>query len=290
MLRNSILFGLCLAAVSAFADDQCEKLEIETITGKDYHVTSTIVMAEEKAMVVDAQMKLSQANRVAGLIEARGKDLQAIWISHAHPDHYLGLSALTARFPNARIYATSAVVERIKETGQQNIDRYSADKDISNTLIIPAPYDKTIVKFGDCSFNIFHFGQGDTTHETVVYIPDSKTLIATDMIYDRTHLWLAENDHVARMQWIANLERIKEKANGIDVIVPGHKPVDADLSEIGIVDTMIEYLNQFDKIMAESKSADEVVNKMKALYPNYGLVNLLEVSAKLRFKAEHPQS
>ena len=79
MLRNSIIFGLCLASFSAFADDKCETLEIETITGKDYHVTSTIVMAKDKAMVVDAQMKLSQANRVAGLIEARGKDLQAIW-------------------------------------------------------------------------------------------------------------------------------------------------------------------------------------------------------------------
>lgn len=288
MLRNSIVFGLCLASFSAFAADKCDKLEIETITGKDFLVTSTIVMAEEKAMVVDAQMKLSQANRVAGLIEARGRDLQAIWISHAHPDHYLGLSALTARFPKAKVYATTPVVERIKATGQKNIDRYSSDKDITSTLIIPAPYDETKVQFGDCTFDIFHFDQGDTTHETVVYLPGSKTLIATDMIYDRAHLWLAENDHVARMRWIANLERIKEKASDIDVIVPGHKPVNAGLSDISIVDKVIEYINQFDKIMAEGKSADEVINKMKALYPDYGLVDLLEHSAKARFKIEHP--
>ncbi|WP_353570145.1 MBL fold metallo-hydrolase [Candidatus Albibeggiatoa sp. nov. BB20] len=290
MLCKTIVLGLCLASCSSFANaDTCKNLEVETVTGKDFHVISTIVMAEEKAIVVDAQMKLSQATKVADLIESKGKDLQAIWISHAHPDHYLGLSALTARFPNAKVYATTSTVEKIKASGQGNIDRYGSDADISNTLVVPTPYDEAKVIFGDCSFDIIRFDRGDTSDETTIYLPESKTLIATDMIYDRNHLWLAENNHDARMQWIENLKKIKEKAADVKTIIPGHKPVDAGLSDISIVDTMIEYLNQFDKILAEGTSIEDVVGKMKALYPDYGLVNLLELSVKLRFADEHPK-
>ena len=41
-------------------------------------------------------------NRFGDMIEQTGKQLTAIYVTHAHADHYFGLGELTSRFPHAR--------------------------------------------------------------------------------------------------------------------------------------------------------------------------------------------
>ncbi len=52
------------------------------------------------------------------MIEASGKTLATIYISHGDPDFYFGLDVFNAAFPDARIVATAVTEEKIKKSMQ----------------------------------------------------------------------------------------------------------------------------------------------------------------------------
>jgi L-ascorbate metabolism protein UlaG (beta-lactamase superfamily) len=53
---------------------------------------------------------------VGDWIEAAGKRLAYIYITHWHADHWLGTGPLVARFPGAVVYASPATVRRIADS------------------------------------------------------------------------------------------------------------------------------------------------------------------------------
>src|SRR4051794_20001905 len=91
-------------------------LQIDTFTAvpEAFSVTSTIVIGAEKALLVDAQFALPQAALLAERIRATGRELETIYVTHWHPDHYFGLPAILAEFPAARVVALPENVERIR--------------------------------------------------------------------------------------------------------------------------------------------------------------------------------
>ncbi|WP_299508498.1 MBL fold metallo-hydrolase [uncultured Roseobacter sp.] len=61
-------------------------------------VDSTVLMGEESAVLIDAQFTVPAATQLAGITEATGRRLETIFITHGHPDHYLGLEVFANRF------------------------------------------------------------------------------------------------------------------------------------------------------------------------------------------------
>ncbi|HLA82102.1 MAG TPA: MBL fold metallo-hydrolase, partial [Thermoleophilia bacterium] len=70
-----------------------------------FAVASVIVMGKNDAVLLDAQWTLSSAHRVIAEILETGKVLKAIYLSHAHPDHYFGAGVIAEAFPGARVVA-----------------------------------------------------------------------------------------------------------------------------------------------------------------------------------------
>jgi glyoxylase-like metal-dependent hydrolase (beta-lactamase superfamily II) len=63
-------------------------------TGQTYSPTSsTLVTGERDAVVIDTQFIVAEVTALGDLIERSGKRLTAIYITHAHGDHCLGLAA-----------------------------------------------------------------------------------------------------------------------------------------------------------------------------------------------------
>src|ERR1700694_4047848 len=76
--------------------------------------SATLIYGEQDAVLVDTFLTVEQCNGLADAIVASGKTLKAIYITHAHGDHFLGIKVLQDRFPDLKALAAPAVVARMK--------------------------------------------------------------------------------------------------------------------------------------------------------------------------------
>jgi glyoxylase-like metal-dependent hydrolase (beta-lactamase superfamily II) len=76
--------------------------------------TSTLIFGEHDAVLVDAMTTVAEAEALANWIALHNRNLETIYITHAHFDHFYGLSVLLDRFPRARAIATPKAVEGIE--------------------------------------------------------------------------------------------------------------------------------------------------------------------------------
>src|SRR6516165_11400903 len=76
-------------------------------------ITSTLIFGEHDAVLVDTMGTVAEAEALAGWVALHNRNLQTIYITHGHFDHFYGLSVLLDRFPNARAIASPATVKEM---------------------------------------------------------------------------------------------------------------------------------------------------------------------------------
>ncbi len=62
-------------------------------------ITSTLIFGEYDAVLVDAMGTVAEAEALAVWVALHNRNLETIYITHAHFDHFYGLSILLDRFP-----------------------------------------------------------------------------------------------------------------------------------------------------------------------------------------------
>src|SRR5580692_8030947 len=77
-------------------------------------MASTLIYGTNDAVLVDTFMTVVQASALADWVEAKGKNLTTIYITHGHGDHWFGSGTLVERFPKVRLVATPSSVEVMK--------------------------------------------------------------------------------------------------------------------------------------------------------------------------------
>jgi glyoxylase-like metal-dependent hydrolase (beta-lactamase superfamily II) len=89
---------------------------VDTFVGSQgsFMSSSHLIAGEEEAILVDALFTKSDAQQMVDRVIASGKRLTTVYITHAHPDHFLGLSVVLDSFPEAKAVATPAVAEGMK--------------------------------------------------------------------------------------------------------------------------------------------------------------------------------
>ncbi len=83
-------------------------------------LSSTLIAAENEAILVDALMTNGQADALAEWAKGSGKRITGVYITHGHSDHWLGLARLLEHFPEARGFATAEVAARAAWEAESN--------------------------------------------------------------------------------------------------------------------------------------------------------------------------
>lgn len=81
-----------------------------------FQVSSTLILGKNEAVLIDAQFAGNDARALAELIHKSGRSLSAIYISHGDPDFYFGLDVPRDAFPQARIQASQATIDHIRNS------------------------------------------------------------------------------------------------------------------------------------------------------------------------------
>jgi glyoxylase-like metal-dependent hydrolase (beta-lactamase superfamily II) len=273
-MKSILVLSLFIASLSQAA------LKVQTFTANEagFLVNSHLITGEKDALLVDAQFTRSQAKKVSEMVKASGKNLVAILVTHAHPDHYLGLEVLKADFPKAKIIAAPEVIKGIQATADGKISYWKQvyKDDLADKAVIPEPYTEASYTLDGEKIELHKVSNAESEEALVLYIPSLKTVITGDLAYNGVHLWLAENRPDG---WLTNLKTIK-KLGKIDHVLPGHGA--PGNSKILVDDE--SYIREFLKITAAAKTKEEAGEKLKKKFASYKLPVIADLSVGARVK------
>lgn len=247
--------------------------------------TATLVLGPTEAILVDTGYTLDDVEEIASRLERSGRSLTTIYITHAHPDHYLGLEWLLNRFPHARAVAVPAVAGKIAQDLEPTRKRWTVmfgGLALDNSAV-PESLDGTVLPIDGEELKILTIGQGDIPHNTVVHIPAIDAVIAGDIVYNGINPFLAASGPQEWPQWIASVDEVA--ALSPRIVVAGHKrpelPDDDPATSLGGTRAFIEaFINAID----DKDSARDVVRHLQSLFPDYGNPSALIGSAAAAFK------
>src|SRR6202008_4961443 len=97
-------------------------------------VTSTLIFGPRDAVLVDALMTVEEATALADWVALHQRRLTTVYITHGHADHWLGLSVLLARFPQARAVASAGTVRQMQAAAQNNWAHVRVPGQIADSL------------------------------------------------------------------------------------------------------------------------------------------------------------
>jgi glyoxylase-like metal-dependent hydrolase (beta-lactamase superfamily II) len=281
--RFAILFFIALLGFNTFSSAQ-SKLKVKTITSSatGFSVNSVLITGEKDAVLIDAQFTLSEAHRVVASILESGKNLATVFITHAHPDHYLGIDVIRQAFPKTKIIASQATVNEIEKNWQASINQWKPayGNNLPTSVTIPEVLEGNTITLEGNTLQIFTGIQGDEENNSYLWIPSIKTAVTGDIVYNGVYPWTLETTAGQRKNWIAAIDKIA--ALNPAIVIGGHKnpALKDDIS--GLVFTK-KYLTYYDSVLPSSKSSEEFQSKIKAKFPGLMLDIILKLAADAAF-------
>jgi glyoxylase-like metal-dependent hydrolase (beta-lactamase superfamily II) len=231
--------------------------------------TVTLIHGERDAILVDTFLSVEHSKELVDWIVESGKNLIAIYITHAHGDHFLGLKLLLDRFPDARAFATATAVtamqEQIKPDFVRSFWELRFPGQVPSEFVLPEALQGDALSLEGEELHIMRLGHTDTANTTALHAPSIGLVISGDAVYNNTHPYLAECDEKARGEWLSALEKIE--ALHPQAVVAGHGVLNPDSSPRHIQETR-RYLQDFNVAVASTSTPLELYEKMLALHPN----------------------
>jgi glyoxylase-like metal-dependent hydrolase (beta-lactamase superfamily II) len=282
----SAVIGLLISCPSAFGGGQ-HGFSIKVFTSPDdqFWTNSVIIEGTHEVMLVDAQLTKTSAERVLREIKEIKKPLSIIYITHEHADHFLGLQVFKEAYPDVRIIANPAVVDRINKVYQEKIDKWKKilGSGATSRVVAIEQFDDNLIEFESAKIEVLKNIQGDTDENTMLWIPGQRILIAGDVLFNNMHLYTAETDSKAREEWLNSLQKIRELKPS--VVIPGHSKVGDPLDANTAVDFTENYLMAFEEELRKAKDPDSLINAMKGRFPSADFTLALERGAKVNLNA-----
>jgi glyoxylase-like metal-dependent hydrolase (beta-lactamase superfamily II) len=186
-------------------------------------VNAYLIEGERQLVAIDGTLTVSGGRAVRERVEAIGKPLVALLVTHAHPDHYGGAVEAIAG-SEAPIMATAGVDAAIRRDDQAKEellrpmfgDEWPAERAFPTRLVEPGEQ----LTFGDVELTVRDLGPGESPHDSIWLLgQDRSTVFSGDQAYNHMHCFLADGHWES---WLANLDRLAADLPAGVRLLPGH--------------------------------------------------------------------
>jgi glyoxylase-like metal-dependent hydrolase (beta-lactamase superfamily II) len=261
---------------------------VHRFEGRLFPVNAYLVETPASVVVVDATLGVSDARALRSQVDALRKPLEAVIITHSHPDHYGGVTSLLEG-DDVPVYAVAGVdrVIRRDDDAKEQILRpmfgseWPATRTFPNRIVQGGER----VAIGDAVFAVTDLGPGESPHDSLWRLESGgpPSVFVGDLVYSHMHPFLGDGFYD---RWLANLERAKRELAADAMLFMGHGEPAAGH---GILDWQATYLQHFVQTLQAAVEgeglqgdalADAVTARMKAFLPSDDLLFLLRLSVE----------
>lgn len=267
--------------------DEAKILDVAVFKGGFATVNSFVFSNGRSLVVMDVQRKTYEAEKLVEMIKAKNLPLTHVLITHGHTDHFTGMPLFRKEFPDAKIVVANEDIKRDIKAYAMYMNT-GGDTDAEPALEPPLrpktaknpdgfdyenyiqvlPGNTLSMDGGGILELTTDYKPAEADHIATAYSRDLNALFLSDFGYNKVHQWMG--DDISRQDianWGEELARIKSEYADLNPIVyPGH----GDVTDMTMFDTMIQYMDDYTRITTEATSREEAMEKMIALYPDYG--------------------
>jgi glyoxylase-like metal-dependent hydrolase (beta-lactamase superfamily II) len=173
-------------------------------------------------VVIDAALRVSDARALRARVDATGKPLLGVLLTHGHPDHYNGAAIVTAG-TDAPIIATGevdAVIRRDDAAKEQQWrgmfgDEWPARRAFPTRLV----GDGEAVSLGGATFRARSIGPAESHADSYWTIDGTRAVFVGDLLFSGTHAYVSDG-HTG--EWLAVLDRLARELPADSTLYPGH--------------------------------------------------------------------
>lgn len=146
-------------------------------------LASTLIYGQNDAVLVDPPLTNDQAKAVGDWVEASGKRLTHIFVTHGHGDHWFTANGLAERF-GAQVVASAGTIQQMRNN--VSVRDFFWDKlwpgqiPAAPVTAVTVPDNRFILEGHDLV--IVEVGHGDSDDNAVLHVPDLGLVVAGDAI------------------------------------------------------------------------------------------------------------
>jgi glyoxylase-like metal-dependent hydrolase (beta-lactamase superfamily II) len=250
-------------------------LRFDMFTGEEHFLApnAVLISARHDAVLIDCGFVKPDVEKLLALAKNSAKRLRAIFITHAHPDHYGGINDFAAAFPDASILARQAVIDGMLEWPAKRLHWQDMFGNLLPTgdIVYPKPLRGTGMYLEDREIIFIDSPIAETVHSTAFYVPAARVLIAGDLIYHRYHLYMADTNNPD--SWMTAIKQACG-IGPIDTVFPGH----GKFGGVEICAETLRWLKDYREVARPGVHFTDIAKEMTRRYPDYGLPLLLWLS------------
>lgn len=258
-----------------------------TGSGQGLRVNAYLVEGAAGVVVVDSALTVTDAQKLRAALDALHKPLLGVLLTHGHPDHYNGVSALLAGQGDVPVFATAAVDAVIRRHDAQKAEQwgpmFGAEWPSARSFPSRVVSDGAVVELGGARFRVRDLGPGeshaDSTWELLEASP--RRLFIGDVVLHGEHAYVSDGHTAA---WLAHLAELSAALPADVVLYPGHGAQGGR----ELLAWQSAYLTSYRGELAalrneqgelDAAAAEELSRRMVAGYPRAGLVFLIALGA-----------
>lgn len=234
-----------------------------------FAVTSHVIEFKTQLFVVDGQFFAPYAADLKAYVDKLGKPVTRFYISHEHPDHYLGMGE---SFPDVAVYALPGVRHHIEEDGPKQIAKWTArlgPKMVAQRLNLPTrdvQLGREVVE--GVTLQFASVVDHEAPEALVIKLPELGIYIAQDLVYNGVHLFVAGPTD----GWRTALKGLLAETQYTTFLAGHGQPADRRVLEQNLA-----YLDTVDRIRRSAANAADYKTQLLQAYPNLAGAALLDI-------------
>ena len=217
-------------------------------------------------VLIDTQFLLPNALDVRAYADELGKPIDRVFITHSHPDHFLGSEA----FADIPMYALAETSDEIAAVGDAEVEEKQADfgDAIAGTYVVPEVIEEGSHEIDGVNFELERVSDAEAETQLVIRLPDEGVVATGDIVYSGLHLILAGQPDT----WTAALEELAATGDEYPVVLAGHgAPADP-----GVYTTNIEWLATAGELLGTVDDAEAFRQGLVDAFPELGMTAAID--------------